>query len=362
MVLDVTDIFRICSEKRREGKRVINAHIGTPSHLPPVSVKEMLVKLGEVGYSYLPFEGMPETRERISRFARMFLGRDLDPERIFVTNGGAQALTSVLIVLRRKKILLPAPGFTQYFDNARMMGLDFRTYDPTSEDIVGEVLSKLGDASVVLINYPNNPTGCVQDNDSMEELWEKLRRRNVVLINDAAYSQIYFEIKPRIVGDVIIDTFSKTLALPGLRLGYVYWGIGEERSIFDAVYITSAGVSEVSQLLLNMLLDALSEDYLERVRSHYRRKRDSLVGLMREFGFSFPEPKGAFYLFATHPKLRDSEELAGRLLRREPVVGIVPGGVFMGSSRYFRICYSLLGEGEAEEMVRSILDELGEVR
>ncbi len=357
MVLDVTDIFRICSAKQREGKRVINAHIGTPSHLPPASVRELLARIGEVGYAYLPFEGMRETREKISSFAEKFLGRDLDPERIFVTNGGAQALTSVLMVLGRRRVLLPAPGFTQYFDNARLMGLDFRTYDPTSGDIVSEVLSKLGDAGVVLINYPNNPTGYVQDNDSIEELWEELRRRGVILVNDAAYSQIYFDLKPRVAGDVIIDTFSKTLALPGLRLGYVYWGIGEERRIFDAVYVTSAGVSEVSQLLLNMLLDALSEDYLEGVRSHYRRKRDLLVKLMKEYGFSFPEPKGAFYLFATHPELDDAEKLAERLLRREPTVGVVPGSAFMGDARYFRLCYSLLGE-ETEEMVRIILEEI----
>ncbi|RDD53339.1 MAG: aminotransferase class I/II-fold pyridoxal phosphate-dependent enzyme, partial [Candidatus Korarchaeota archaeon NZ13-K] len=174
MVLDVTDIFRICSERQREGRRVINAHIGTPSHSPPLSVRELLRNVGEVGRSYLPFEGMRETRERISRFARRFLGRDLDPDRIFVTNGGAQALTSVLMVLRRRKILLPAPGFTQYFDNARIMGLEFRTYDPTSEDIVGEVLRNLGSAGAVLINYPNNPTGYVQGNDAMEELWDEL--------------------------------------------------------------------------------------------------------------------------------------------------------------------------------------------
>jgi len=324
-----------------------------------LSVRELLRNVGEVGRSYLPFEGMRETRERISRFARRFLGRDLDPDRIFVTNGGAQALTSVLMVLRRRKILLPAPGFTQYFDNARIMGLEFRTYDPTSEDIVGEVLRNLGSAGAVLINYPNNPTGYVQGNDAMEELWDELSRRNVLLINDAAYSQIYFTSKPRVPGDVIIDTFSKTLALPGLRLGYVYWGVGDERSIFDAVYITSAGVSEISQIVLNELLDALSEDYLEGVRSHYRRKRDPLVKLMRDSGFSFPEPRGAFYIFATHPKLENAERLAERLLRREPVVGVVPGDVFMGDARYFRICYSLLGEGEAEEMVNSILDEIG---
>ncbi|MCS7102739.1 MAG: pyridoxal phosphate-dependent aminotransferase [Candidatus Korarchaeum sp.] len=358
MVLDVTDVFRMCSERQKEGRRVINAHIGTPSHSPPASVKDLLARIGEVGCSYLPFEGTIEARERISSFARRFLNRDLEPERIFVTNGGAQALTSVLMVLRRRKMLLPAPGFTQYFDNARIMGLDFRTYDPTAEDIVSEVLSKLGDASVVLINYPNNPTGCVQSNDAMEELWEELRRRNVLLVNDAAYSQIYFEAKPRVPGDVIIDTFSKTLALPGLRLGYAYWGLGDERSIFDAVYITSAGVSEVSQLLLSMLLDALSEDYLEGVRSHYRRKRDTLIRLMREHGFSFPEPRGAFYVFTTHPLIKDSGELAERLLRREPAIGIVPGNVFMGSARYFRICYSLLGESEAEEMVNIISDEL----
>lgn len=358
MALDVTDVFRICSEKRKRGERVISAHIGTPSHPPPVKVGELLSRIGDVGLSYMPFEGLPETRERIAKFAQNFLGRSLEPERIFVTNGGAQALTSTLMVLGKRKILLPAPGFTQYFDNARIMGLSFRTYDPTAPDVVGEVLSKLDDAGAVLINYPNNPTGFVQDNDSMEQLWEELRRRGVVLVNDAAYSQIYFELKPSVPGDVIIDTFSKTLGVPGLRLGYVYWGIGEEREIFDAVYVTSAGVSEVSQLILNMMLDALSHEYLEGVRALYRRKRDHLAELMRESGFSFPEPRGAFYIFATHQKLGDSGELARRLLEREPAVGIVPGSVFMGDASYFRICYSLLSEGEAEEMISIILDEL----
>lgn len=358
MALDVTDVFRICSEKQKRGERVINAHIGTPSHPPPIRVGELLAEIGDVGYSYVPFEGLHETRERIAEFAEKFLGRYFEPERIFVTNGGAQALTSTLMVLGRKKILLPAPGFTQYFDNARVMGFSFRTYDPTSHDIVSEVLNKLGDAGVVLVNYPNNPTGFVQGNDSMEELWEELKRRGVVLISDAAYSQIYFGFKPVVPGDIVIDTFSKTLGVPGLRLGYVYWGIGEERKIFDAVYITSAGVSEVSQLILNLMLDNLSQEYLDGVRSYYKRKRDQLVKLMRDFGFSFPDPGGAFYLFATHPNLRDSGELARKLLLREPAVGIVPGSVFMGDEKYFRICYSLLSEREAEEMVSIILDEL----
>ncbi len=355
-MLDVTDVFRICSERRREGRRVIDAHIGEPSHPPPVSVSGILRRIGDVGSRYMPFEGLRETRERISKFARDFLRRDIDPDEIFLTNGGAQALTSTLMVLRKRKILLPAPGFTQYFDNARIMDLSFSTYDPTAEELVDEVLGKLGDAGAVLINYPNNPTGFVPDNDVLMELWDELRMRNVLLINDAAYSQIYFDSKPEVPGDIIIDTFSKTFGIPGLRLGYVYWGLEDRKGIFDAVYITSAGVSEISQIVLNALLDSLTEDYLESVRSHYKRKRDKIVELME--GFSFPYPRGAFYIFASHEKLKDSKELALRLLQRDPAIGIVPGDVFMGDERSFRICYSLLNDDEAEEMVKMILEEI----
>jgi len=355
-LLDVTDVFRICSERRREGRRVIDAHIGEPSHPPPVRISEILRGIGDVGSKYMPFEGLRETRERISKFARDFLGRDIDPDGVFVTNGGAQALTSTLMVLRGRKVLLPAPGFTQYFDNARVMGLRFATYNSAAEDLVDEILGKLGDAAAVLINYPNNPTGFVPERDALMELWDELRRRNVLLINDAAYSQIYFDSRPEVPGDVIIDTFSKTFGVPGLRLGYVYWGPEDRKKIFDAVYITSAGVSEISQIVLNSLLDSLTEDYLEKVRSHYKRKRDKIIELMGDF--SFPYPRGAFYIFASHKKLRDSRELALRLLQRDPAVGIVPGDVFMGDEGSFRICYSLLSDDEAEEMVGIILEEI----
>lgn len=355
-MLDVTDVFRICSERRREGRRVIDAHIGEPSHSPPVRIRELLRGIGDVGSRYMPFEGLRETREKISRFARNFLGRDMDPDGIFLTNGGAQALTSTLMVLKEKRILLPAPGFTQYFDNTRIMGLSFATYNSASEKLVDEILGKLGEAGAVLINYPNNPTGFIPEDDVLMELWDELRRRNILLINDAAYSQIYFDSRLEVPGDIIIDTFSKTFGVPGLRLGYVYWGLEDRKRIFDAVYITSAGVSELSQIILNFLLDSLTEDYLEHVRSHYRRKRDKIVELMGDF--SFPYPRGAFYIFASHRKLKASRKLALKLLQRDPTVGIVPGDVFMGNEGSFRICYSLLNDDEAEEMVQIILDEI----
>jgi len=356
--LDVTDVFKICSEKEARGIRVINAHIGAPSHLPPIPISRLLKEIESTGLKYLPFEGLRVARERISEFARKFLGREMDPERIFVTNGGAQALTSTLLALRDRKVLLPAPGFTQYFDNARIMGLRFSTYNSTAEDIISEILSKLGDAGAVLINYPNNPTGYMPSNDSLYCLWEELKRKGVLLINDAAYSQIYFDFKPEIPGDIVIDTFSKTLGIPGLRIGYVYWGIGETRAIFDAVYITSAGVSEISQLVLSTLLSSLTKEYLENVRQYYKSKRDFIVKLMREYNFSFPEPRGAFYIFAKHSKIKDANLLARRLLSREDlVVGIVPGSVFRSDSNYFRICYSTLTEKDAEDMVRLIMEE-----
>ncbi len=356
-MLTIRDVFEACRAKEREGRRVIGAHIGEPSHEPPIPISEALRGLGEIGRRYLPFIGVEEARESISEFAERFLGRNLDKERIFVTNGGAQSLlisTLAASKLRKGKILVPAPGFPQYFDHAMEFGYGIATYDPLSEDLVNEILEKLEDASAVLINYPNNPTGYVIPNSELRDLWAELSRKKVLLINDAAYSQIYFGERVEMVGDVIADTFSKTFSLPGMRIGYVYWGAERPELVGRLLYLMTAGASEASQLLLIRIMEAASESYFARVRSHYAELRDEVVREARGSGLIFPEPRGAFYLYAKHPAVSDSSELALKLLNWDPIVGIVPAAAFRGSKEFFRISYGVLRREEVKELFRAI--------
>ncbi|MEM3371553.1 MAG: pyridoxal phosphate-dependent aminotransferase [Candidatus Korarchaeum sp.] len=361
-MLTIRDVFDSCRRREREGRRVIGAHIGEPSHEPPIPVSGALRDLGEVGRRYLPFVGIERTRESVSDFAARFLGRDLSEERIFLTNGGAQSLlisALAALKLRKGRLLVPAPGFPQYFDHAVEFGYTVATYDPLSEDLVGEVLGKLYDVSAVLINYPNNPTGYVAPNSELRDLWAELSRRGVLLINDAAYSQIYFGERVEVVGDVIADTFSKTFALPGMRVGYIYWGAEKPEVVGRLLYLMTAGVSEVSQLLITRMIEAASDNYFARVRSHYAELREEVVRGARESGLIFPEPRGAFYLYARHPEVRDSNELALKLLEWDPVVGIVPAAVFRGGKDFFRISYGVLKKAEVRELFRAIGEVIG---
>ncbi len=356
-MLTIRDIFDACNRKAAQGRRVIGAHIGAPSHDPPLPVSEVLSEMGEVGRNYLPFTGMDEAKDAVVDFASRFLGRDYKRDGVFMTNGGAQALLISSLAawkLKKGKILIPAPGFIQYFEHPVEFSYPVETYNPLAEDLVNEVLEKIYGAAAVLINFPNNPTGHLPPNSALRDLWEELLRRNVLLLNDAAYSQIYFGERVEVVGDVVIDTFSKTFSLPGMRAGYIYWGAEGRELVGRLAYLTTAGVSEVVQKLVMRMIEAASNRYFEGVREHYRRMRDALVREASKAGLEFVEPRGAFYLYARYPEVEDSEELALKLLDSDPVVGIVPATAFRGGKEWFRVSYGRLREEEMAELMEAI--------
>jgi len=356
-MLTIRDIFDACNRKASQGHRVIGAHIGAPSHNPPLPISETLGEMGEVGRDYLPFTGMGEAKESIVYFAQRFLRRDFDVNGVFITNGGAQSLlVSTLAVWRLKggKIMIPAPGFIQYFEHAKDFSYPYVTYNPLAEDLINEITSKLSGVGAVLINYPHNPTGHLPDNAILRDLWDELKSRGVILINDAAYSQIYYKERPEIVGDVIADTFSKTFSIPGMRAGYVYWE-GEGRDLAGRlIYQMTAGVSEVTQRIIMSMIEKASESYFQGVREHYSKLRGVLLRKAKEIGLEFPEPSGAFYLYARHPSIEDSEKLALKLLESDPVVGIVPAAAFRGGREWFRISYGRLSKESITELIGAI--------
>ncbi|MDK2384538.1 MAG: aminotransferase class I/II-fold pyridoxal phosphate-dependent enzyme, partial [Candidatus Korarchaeota archaeon] len=169
-MLTIRDIFDACNRKAAQGRRVIGAHIGAPSHEPPLPVSEVLSEMGEVGRSYLPFTGMDGAKEAVVDFASRFLRRDYERDGVFMTNGGAQALLISSLAawkLKKGKILIPAPGFIQYFEHPSEFSYPVAAYNPLAEDLVNEVLGRIDGVAAVLINFPNNPTGHLPPNSAL---------------------------------------------------------------------------------------------------------------------------------------------------------------------------------------------------
>jgi len=349
--------MRACTKLKMEGHKVIDAHIGAPSHDPPVPVAKVLPELGEVGREYAPFAGIEELREALSKFAKSYIGIEVDPDRIFVASSGSHAMLVSVLGFRGKRGLYPEPGFPIYFIQTELLGIKCDTYNPIAPDLVSEVLRKVrDDTAFVVLNYPHNPTGYYPEKGVLAELYEELRDRGVYVIDDIVYHSIYFEERPEFFGDCIIDSFSKIFSLPGLRIGVVYLLEGDPKDLGKRVYGSAAGASVLSQLVGLKMLEAMKPSYLEDLREYYKVKRDVLAKGLRAAGFHFPRPKGAFYILAEHEKIRDSNEFARKLLdpSREVCVGVVPAWSFKGKENQFRISFGKLDEKDAEILVREL--------
>ncbi len=346
--------MRACTKLKREGHRVIDAHIGAPSHDPPVPVAEVLSNLGEVGREYAPFAGIDELREALSSFARTYIGIDVEPERVFVTSSGVHAMLVSIIGFKGKHGLFPAPAFPLYFIQTDLLGMRYDTYNPTAPDLISEIMGKVReDTAFVMLNYPHNPTGYYPERGVLIELYEKLKDRGIYVIDDVVYHAIYYEERPEFVGDCMIDSFSKTFSLPGLRVGVVYLLEGDPIEFGRRVYGTTAGASVLSQLVGLRMIKALKPSYLEDLREYYRVKRDILVKGLEQAGFEFPRPKGAFYILAEHERIKDSNEFAKKLLdpRRKVCIGVVPAQSFKGKENQFRISFGKLSRKDAEVLI-----------
>jgi len=326
-------------------------------------VEEVLSSLSRVGRDYTPFMGLGELREAAAEFSSRIMGRDFGPDRVVVVGSGAHAHLVVAALLSGREALYPRPGFPLYYPQLEMNRVRVRFYDPRAEDVVGEVLRSLSpDTAAVLINYPHNPTGVCPPARVLEELWEELSSRGILLINDFVYHQIYYGERPPPIGEILIDSSSKSLALPGLRVGLLFFSDEETaRRAGRLVYHTTAGVSDVSQLVFAAALRAADEVYFERVREHYRRIRDAVVDSLRRAGLEFREPMGAFYVFARHPAVRDASELIARLIEpsRDVCVGLVPGETFLGERECFRVSFGRLTREDADLIGREIEREVG---
>ncbi|MGC9069422.1 MAG: pyridoxal phosphate-dependent aminotransferase [Thermoprotei archaeon] len=351
--ITIRTISEECDKLRKLGLRVIDAHIGAPSHVPPISVKETLDDLDRGGREYLPFVGIEELRREIAHFIEMWRGKVAEYSRVIVTSSAVHALYVVFKMFSGFKMLLPKPYFPHYFEQAEITGIKYVFYNPTAYDIVSEIISKIdSNTKAVLINYPHNPTGYYPPSEQLKELESELKSRNIVLINDAVYHEIYFDERPYFPGDILIDSFSKTFSLPGLRIGYIYWDTGDIERAGRLVYLTTAGASDFSQRIALNVLKSVTKTYLDYVRSYYKVKRDILIKMLNELDFEYPIPKGAFYAFPRHSKIKNSFELSKTLLspNRSICIGIIPGELFGGTYNQFRISFGKLTENDIKLM------------
>ncbi len=344
--------------KREFGdENVFDFSLGNPNVDPPEELKkELRLVVGEDipgKHAYMPNAGYPETREAIADFLSLEHDLTLMREHIVMTVGAGGALNVIFktILNPGDEVLIPAPYFVEYrfyVDNGGGVTRIVPTHEDFSLDlkaIEGGINEK---TKAVLINSPNNPTGKVYDAAAIHALATIMSRKareygNIIyLVSDEPYRDIVYDgiAVPSILkaypNSLMAFSYSKSLSLPGERIGYIV-AHPECEHILDIM----GGLVLCNRMLGFVNAPALMQRVIARVQGMkvdveiYRRKRDLLCDGLASVGYTVKKPEGAFYLFLKAPI--DDDVAFSRALQKQRIL-TVPGSGF-GGPGYIRIAY-----------------------
>jgi len=280
-------------------------------------------------------------------------------EEFVVTNGASEAVDLVLRVISQPggRVLLPRPYYYSYPHNVALAGMTPAYYDLEKGKINFDTFAKaLEGCLAVLINSPSNPTGTVQEVDTLKKIEKLCAEKGVYVISDEVYKDIiyvrenYLLHGPRVV---TVNSFSKTYAMCGLRVGYIYSQNKElVGSVIEMKTHTAMNTSIVSQMMALAALGA-PESYVANNLETWKARRDLMYNGMKEIGLDLWSPEGAFYVL---PKFKNS----GRAVRElyETYKVITYDGAWFGAPERLRFSYAL-DAGKIQEGLRRVKEFLG---
>lgn len=343
------------------GADAINFGIGEPDFQPPDFVIEAFARAMREGKNnYGPSSGIPELRAAIAEKERHRLPT-IDASHVVVTCGSTEGLYATLAsyVNPGDEVLIPNPGFVLYRPHVFLTGgvpvayplrKEFH-YRPRVDDLRELVTDR---TKALVVNSPSNPTGACLRAKDVDYIVEFAREHDLLLLTDEAYDTITFD-RPHatFLGKydkiVYFNTFSKTYAMTGWRIGYLVASPEIAEPIKRMSYHLIANPPTPTQYACLAALEG-PQDFVQGMVQTFKDRRDLIVKLVKEIpGLDIVKPEGAFYAFCNYDADVDCKDLAMHILRQQKVV-VTPGDAF-GSlgAKHIRISYAtgedLLTEG-----------------
>ncbi len=308
---------------------------GQPDLPPPPAAFKVLESYR--GFKYGLVQGEETLRAAIAKEYPSAI-----PEEIVVTNGASEAIDLVLraVSVPGGRVALPRPFYYSYPHNVTLSGMTPVFYDLEKGKINLDTFEKaIQGARAVMINSPSNPTGTVQDVETLRRIEEMCNTLGVYVLSDEVYKDLMYERENYLLKGkrvVIINSFSKTYAMCGHRLGYFH-SLDREliARVVDMKSHTSMNTSIVSQA---MGLAAMSERSTY-VASHvpvWEKRRDSIYNGMTKLGLDLWKPEGAFYVF---PKFKNASRVMHDLYYNYNM--ITYDGTWFGDENRLRFSYAL---------------------
>ena len=341
-------------------ENVFDFSLGNPSiPAPPQvneAVREILADTDPLQvHGYTSAVGDLEARAAISRDLNERFGASTAPEDFFLGCGAAPELTAVFraLAVPGGELLVQAPYFPEYLPFAREAGLIFRPIPADVPDFqirLDALEAMLSPATqAVLVNSPNNPSGVVYTRQTLTALGKLLERKSreyghpIYIISDEPYRELTYGAEvpflPLIYPNTVVCySYSKSLSLPGERIGYVYVPRQAEdhRELYAAIAGAARSMGHVCAPSLWQKVIARCAGLRPDLDAYDRNRRKLYEGLT-EMGYETARPDGAFYLFVKAPG-GDAEAFSERAKKHDLLV--VPGDGF-GCPGYFRLCYAV---------------------
>ncbi|HOC93021.1 MAG TPA: LL-diaminopimelate aminotransferase [bacterium] len=372
-------LFADLDKKRQEvaarGVDVINLSVGDPDLPTPKKIIEVMKREidNPANHQYPSYEGMPAFREAVSEWYKRRFNVDLDSDREVISLiGSKEGIAHIYLAFVQPGdiSLVPSPAYPVYNigtiladGTSHVMPLLRKNgFMPDLDAIPQEVLSK---AKIMMLNYPNNPTGAVTSIEFMRKAVQLARKHDIVLCHDCAYSELTYDgyVAPSILQvegakDIAAEfhSLSKTFCMTGWRVGFF---VGNRQIVEGLAKVKTNVDSGLFQAIQHAGIAAMNEcdEESAEICEVFSERRDIIVKGLTDIGYDVSSPKASFYLWTPVPHGLKSIEFCKRLLE-EAGVAVTPGVGFGAEGEgYFRIAFT-----RSKERLEEAVDRISKIK
>lgn len=356
----------------------ISLGVGEPDFVTPWHIRDEGIYSLEKGMTYYTSNsGLKELRFELSKYMKRRFSLDYDPlTQLLITVGGSEAIDLCIrsVICNGDEVLIPEPSFVCYSPITRLAGgvpvpivtKAENNFKLTAEELKAAITPR---TRVLVLPFPNNPTGAIMSEEDLCEIAEVLRGTNIIVLSDEIYAELTYgdkkhfsiaQIPDMYERTVLVSGFSKAYAMTGWRLGYA---CGHPDLIKAMTKVHQFAIMSAPTTAQYAAIEALrnGDDDIEMMKNEYDMRRRVIVQGFNDMGLECFEPKGAFYAF---PSIKStgltSNDFCERCLR-EKKVAVIPGIAFGKSGEGFIRCsyaYSIDSINEALSRIEAFVKTL----
>ena len=359
-----------------EMKDVVSLTVGQPDFVTPWHIRAAAIESLEAGKTYYTSNaGLPRLREEIARYLERRFRLCYDPAtELLVTVGGSEAIDLAVrgVVDPGDEVIIPTPSFVCYAPLVTLAGgipVEVATREADEFQLPPEALRRAltPKTKLVILPFPNNPTGAILTREDLEGLAAVLRETDALILSDEIYAELTYGTRHVSIASLpdmrertlLVSGFSKAYAMTGWRLGYL---AAPGTMIHEIFKIHQYGIMCAPTTAQFGAIEAMQngDGDVEEMVAEYDRRRKYLVHKLRDLGLPCFEPKGAFYVFPNISGFGMTSEQFCEKLLYDYGVAIVPGTAFGKCGEGFArvsYAYSVRHLDRALERIAKMIDD-----